>query len=284
MNKIGLVLEGGGMRGAYTAGALSWLIDNNIEFDYGVAISAGAVHLCSYLLKNKDFLFDISTKYMVDKSNVGLNSFLREGRYVGYDYMFNDLLYNQIKYDITPIIEGNTKSELGVYNCKNGEVMFWGKDEFDKELNFLKATCTLPIAGRIVNYKGFKLLDGGIRCMIPIERSIEVNNDKHFVISTKPKGYVRKEASLFMKIFMFLNYINFPNIYKDYFKRHLRYHQQVDLVENLVKDDKAFFLRPSKKIDVNRFSGEKDQLIELYELGRQDMENNKEEFLKFIGK
>ena len=53
MSKTGLVLEGGGMRGAYTAGVLSWLIDQGIEMDYGVGISAGAMNLCSYAMKNK---------------------------------------------------------------------------------------------------------------------------------------------------------------------------------------------------------------------------------------
>lgn len=284
MEKIGLVLEGGGMRGAYTAGALSWLIDNNIEFDYGVAISSGAVHLCSYLLKNKDFLYDISTKYMVDKSNVGIKPFFKEGRYVGYDYMFNDLLLKQVKYDVKPVIDSDTKSEFGVYDCDQGKVLFLDKSYLDEKLNFLKATCTLPIAGKIVKYRGYNLLDGGIRCMIPIERSIEVKNDKHFVISTKVKDYVRKEAGGFMKWFMKMNYLKYPAISADYNKRHIRYHEQVSVVESLEKEGKAFFLRPSKNISVNRFNGEKEELIELYELGRSDMEANKEAFLKFIGK
>ncbi len=282
MKKIGLVLEGGGMRGAYTAGALAWLVDNNIEFEYGVAISAGAVHLCSYLLKNKKFLHDISVKYMTDKKNIGMRPFLREGRLVGYEYMFNDLLYKQLKYDVSPIIESDTKAEFGVYDCEKGEVIFGNREYLDKELNFLKATCTLPIAGKIVDYFDKKILDGGIRCMIPIERSIEVGNVKHVVISTKPEGYVRKKAGFLMRTLMRLNFLKYPQVYKDYFVRHQSYHKQVDIVENLVKDNKAFFLRPTEIIPVARFSGDEENLVKLYELGYRNMEERKEEFLKFI--
>ena len=82
MSKIGLVLEGGGMRGAYTAGALAWLIDNNIEFKYGTGISSGAMHICSYFKKDKKALEDIGCRYMSDKRNVGIIPLLKEGMMV----------------------------------------------------------------------------------------------------------------------------------------------------------------------------------------------------------
>ena len=93
MENIGLVLEGGGMRGAYTAGALVWLIENNIMFNYGVGISSGAMHICSYYKKDIKLLEEISCKYMADKRNVGIIPLLKERRYVGYDYMFEYRVY-----------------------------------------------------------------------------------------------------------------------------------------------------------------------------------------------
>ena len=99
--KTSLVLEGGGMRGAYTAGALSWLIDNNIEFDNAYGISTGAVHLCNFLLKDKKNLFDFSTKYITDKNAIGVRSIIRSGHLVDYDYLFNDLMIDKIGFDIT---------------------------------------------------------------------------------------------------------------------------------------------------------------------------------------
>ncbi len=282
MEKIGLVLEGGGMRGAYTAGALSWFVDHNIEFDYGVGISSGAVHLCSYLLKNKTYLYDISVVYMTDKSNIGIQALLSEGRFVAYDHIFDTVLYKEIGYDVKPLINSDKEFELGIYDCKAGDAYYLGKEALDEKLQFLKATCSLPIAGKIVKYDGKEYLDGGIKYMIPIDRSLEVGCNKHFVISTKKKGYIRKAASWFMRWFMKLNFLKYPKLANDYNIRHIRYHEQVDLVEELEKQGSAFFLRPSIEIPVKRFSGDRVNLEKMYQLGIDDMEKQKEEIFKFL--
>lgn len=282
MSKIGLVLEGGGMRGAYTAGALAWLIDNNIEFKYGTGISSGAMHICSYFKKDKKALEDIGCRYMSDKRNVGIIPLLKEGRYVGYDYMFDDLLVNTLKYDTTEI--NNNKDyevEIGLFDCEEGKTVFFGNEECN--LRFLKAACTLPIAGRIVDYKNHKYLDGGIEIMIPIDRSIDKGNDKHLVITTKPEGYVRKNAGLFMRWFMKLNYLKYPGVYKQYFIRAKHYNEQMDKIYDLVEKKKAILVRPSQNIPVKRFSGDYDNLVKLYQLGYNDMESRKDEILTFIG-
>ncbi|MFV0379633.1 MAG: patatin family protein [Anaerorhabdus sp.] len=284
MNKIGLVLEGGGMRGAYTAGALAWLIDNNVVFDYHVGISAGAVHVYSYLLKNKTFLHDISVSYMSDKRNVGLTPFLKERRYVGYDYMFDDLLSKQLNFDIKPLKKSKVKSEIGIYDLNKCETIFFSTDELDDNLKMIKAACTLPIAGRIIDYKNHRFLDGGISVMIPIERSIEQGNNKHLIIITKPEGYIRKAAGSFMRWIMKLNYKNYPKMIEHYTNRHLSYNNQMSIIDELSKKNEALLIRPSITIPVKRFSGDPDNLEKLYNLGYRDMENKKEEILSFMKK
>lgn len=284
MDKIGLVLEGGGMRGAYTAGALSWLIDNHVEFDYGVGISAGAINLCSYLLKDKQFLHDITVKYMSDKKNVGLIPLLKEHRYVGYDYMFDDLLIDQVKYDTSLITEKKMNMEFGIYDLNQSKTIFFNASDLDPGLRMLKASCTLPIAGKIVDYKGHRFLDGGISIMIPIDRSIEQGCNKNIVIITKPDGYVRKAASQLMQKMMAFNYPKYPKMVYDYIHRHESYNKQMDLILKQVEENKCILVRPSKTIPVKRFSGDPENLKSLYELGYKDMEARKEEILKFITK
>lgn len=284
MDKIGLVLEGGGMRGAYTAGALSWLIDNHVEFDYGVGISAGAINLCSYFLKDKQFLHDITVKYMSDKKNVGLIPLLKEHRYVGYDYMFDDLLINQVKYDTSLITEKKMNMEFGIYDLNQSKTIFFNASDLDPGLRMLKASCTLPIAGKIVDYKGHRFLDGGISIMIPIDRSIEQGCNKNIVIITKPDGYVRKAASQLMQKMMAFNYPNYPKMVYDYIHRHESYNRQMDLILKQVEENKCILVRPSKTIPVKRFSGDPENLKSLYELGYKDMEARKEEILKFVTK
>ncbi|SJZ34008.1 patatin-like phospholipase family protein [Anaerorhabdus furcosa] len=282
MSKYGLVLEGGGMRGAYTAGALAWLVDNNIEFDYGVGISAGAVNLCSYLLKSKEYLHDITVKYTSDKKNVGLIPLLKEHRYVGYDYMFDHLLRDEVKYDTSPIKDKNMPMEFGVYDMNQEKTIFFNAQDLDPDLRMLKASCSLPIAGRIVDYNGYRFLDGGISIMIPIERSIEAGCDKNMVIITKPEGYRRKAAGPFMQKLMTFNYRKYKKMVYDYTHRHESYNRQMELIEKEVKDGNCILIRPSETIPVKRFSGDPENLKKLYELGYKDMETRKEEILKFM--
>lgn len=282
MNKIGLVLEGGGMRGAYTAGALAWLIDNNIDFDYGVGISSGAVHICSYFLKNSEYLYDIGVTYPADKRNVGIIPLIKEGRYVGYGFMFDYLLKEKVKYNIKALKQKNINVEVGLYDLELGKTFFEKVDNLDDDLKMLKATCTLPIAGKTVEYNGRKLLDAGIEVMIPYERSVLNNNSKHFVIVTKPEGYVRKQAGSFMKWLMKVNYPKYPIMQKQYANRHLAYNDQMSKIEDGVNKGNTYLVRPSINIPVKRFSGDIKSLDKLYKLGYSDMEKQKENILKFI--
>lgn len=283
MENIGLVLEGGGMRGAYTAGALVWLIENNIMFNYGVGISSGAMHICSYYKKDIKLLEEISCKYMADKRNVGIIPLLKERRYVGYDYMFDHLLKDVLKYEVASLRNDNSHEiEFGLFDCVDGDTYFFNQKILDDDLRFLKAACTLPIAGRVVNFNGHKYLDGGIKIMIPIERSIAKGNKKHFVITTKPEGYVRKPAGKPMLEFMRMNYLKYPKVYDNYSVRADNYNKQMNLIYDLVDKGEALLIRPSKTIPVKRFSGDPENLKKLYELGYSDMENRKAEIFAFI--
>lgn len=282
MSKLGLVLEGGGMRGAYTAGCLAWMIDNQIEVDYGVGISAGAVNLCSYYLKDKNFLYDITVKYMSDKRNVGIVPLLKERRYVGYDYMFDDLMPKQIHYDISPLKNHEYKIEIGIYDMLQSKTIYFGIDEMDDDLRMIKAACSLPIAGRIVDYQGKRFLDGGISVMIPLERALEEGCDKTIVIITKPDGYVRKAAGKFMQWLMKFNYRKFPQMVYDYTHRHENYNAQMEKIEKEVEAGRCVLIRPSETIPVKRFSGDPDNLEKLYHLGYADMEKRKAEILSLV--
>ncbi len=284
MNKLGLILEGGGMRGAYTAGCLTWMIQNNIEADYGVGISAGALNICNYFLKDEKLLHDTTVIHTADKKNIGLYPILHEGRYVGYNYMFDQLLLKDLKYNTSSLREKNSPLEFGVYDMEKCETIFYNASHLDDELRMLKAACTLPIAGNIVYYNGMKMLDGGISVMIPIERALEKGCNRNIVIVTKPEGYVRKAAGAFMRWFMKFNYPNYPKMVHNYINRHESYHAQMNKIEEEIKKGRCILIRPSISIPVKRFSGDPENLKKLYELGIQDMENRKAEILEFINK
>ena len=274
--KISLVLEGGGMRGAYTAGCLSWLIDEGIEFDYAYGISTGAVHLTSYLFKNKDFLHEMSTEVIAEKSVQGLPALLREGSFVAYNRMFNYYLKGKMGFDIKDVIgKTKTKAKYGVYCLNENKTIYL--DLKDMNMTLLKACCSLPIIGKVVKYEDKEYLDGGITKMIPIEEAVNDGCSDHLIITTKPFDYVRKQAHPFIVKLMSWVYKKCPQISIDYANRHLNYNKQIALIKELEESGHALYRYPTKESKVSRLGGDKEELRKLYELGRSDMENSRKQ-------
>ena len=279
-HKTALVLEGGGMRGAYTAGALSWLLDNNISFDNAYGISTGAVYLAAYLNNSKKDLFDFSVKGIADKRVVGIKPLLHCGRIVDYDTLFDKILPDEFGFDIEKIKASNINAYIGLYDLKVGKTNYYPV----KNLNMtqLKASTSLPILGKLVKYEGQELLDGGITDMIPINKAVEDGCDRNLVITTKPAGYIRKPAKNIVVKLMKSVYPQCENISKDYKVRHINYNNQIKLIKELESENKAVFMYPSKDSEVTRLKGSTQQLTDLYQLGYSDMENRKEEIFRLV--
>ena len=284
MTKVGLVLEGGGMRGAYTAGALAWLNDNNIDFDYSVGISSGAAYLACYLMNDKHTPYNMSVHYASDPAVIGAKAFAQEGHYVAYHYLFDHYLKEEEHFDIKPLVEAKPAMEFGVYDMEAGETKWLKAEDLDENLDLLRAACALPIASAKVKYKGKYYLDGGITKMIPIERAIEQGCDKFLVITTKPKGFVRKPANTAVIAMMKVFYRKFPKVLKDYRVRHINYQKQMKIIEDLVAKKDAVLMRPSVSIPISRFKGDPENLQKLYDLGYQDMEQNRSAILALFAK
>lgn len=281
-NKTALVLEGGGMRGAYTAGALAWLVDNGIVFDNAYGISTGAVHLINYLMKSKDNLFYFSTEGIADKRLIGVNSFLRCGRIVDYDFLFDHMLPEELHFSMDLMKENKINAYVGLYDLKVGKTKYYLLKDMDMQQ--LKASTTLPILGKIVYHNGEELLDGGITDMIPINQALNDKCNRNLVITTKPADYVRKPAKKAIVSLMKRVYPQCENISKDYAIRHLNYNNQITLIKKLEEDKQAVYIYPSKTSKVSRLSGSKQDLIDLYKLGYSDMENRREDILSLLKK
>lgn len=281
--KKSLVLEGGGMRGAYTAGCLKWLIENNFTFDCSYGISAGAVLLAAYELKEMELLKKITCDVFVSPEFFGLNAFLKEGQYVAYKQMFQEVLAKDLKFDPSQLKSVATNVRIGLYDLQQQECVYYPKE--DITIDTLMAACSLPIVSKSIVYKNKRVMDGGISKMVPIEQSILDGNKKHLVICTKPENYVRPKSSSFVGVLLKLVYRKFPKLVSDYMSRSVHYHQQMDICVDLQKQGHAILIRPSKEIKgISRFKGEKESLAELFELGYQDMEKQRDQLIAMFAK
>ena len=280
--KTSLVLEGGGLRGAYTAGSLSWLIDQGIEFDHAYGISTGAVWLANYLMKSKENLYDYSVEGITDKRIVGLRPLLRCGRIVDYDFLFDHIMVEERGFDIAPLKKCRIKAFVGLYDLSVGKTEYHPIQSMN--LAQLKASTSLPIIGKIVKDNGKELLDGGITDMIPIEQSIKDGCNRHLIITTKPGDFERKPAKAAVVKLMKMTYPQCPAISEDYRIRHLNYQDQISQIKKLVDEKEAVYVFPSRSSNVTRLGGKTEDLAELFELGRTDMEARKDEILALLKK
>lgn len=270
------------MRGAYTAGALSWLIDQGIEFDNAYAISTGAVYLTNYLMKSKEDLFSFSVEGIADKRVIGIRALLHSGRIVDYETLFQHIMPEEYHYDMTPLKDCKTHAYIGLYDLKVGKTEYHPVQNIG--LDELQASTSLPIIGKIVEHDGRQILDGGITDMIPIEQSVKDGCERHLIITTKPADYVRKPAKKPIVDLMKMTYPQCPQISKDYAVRHLNYRKQIDLIKGLQDEGKAIYLFPSRGSKVTRLGGTREDLVDLYELGYSDMEARKDEILALFRK
>ncbi len=282
MEKTGLVLEGGGIRGAYTVGVLSWLADHHVQFDYSAGISSGAMYLACFVIGRMDIGYRIATEHAIDPSVAGPQAFLREGHYVAYSHLLKDAILGKERFDVAELLKRGQNMEVGVYDLDLGRTVFYPESEDDEEMTLIRAACGLPIASAIVEFKGHHFLDGGVTKMIPIERAVEQGCTKCFIITTKPADYVRKPAPWYAVEAMRRLYPQCPQLTEDYKVRHINYYKQMDMIGNMVEEGTGLLMRPTKTVSVSRFKGDPDKCRELYELGYQDAEKRKDEILSFL--
>lgn len=277
--KIGLVLEGGGMRGAYTAGVLAWFLDNDFKFDYIVGISSGALYGSMFAMGKKETLKDASIYYATDKKNVGLRSLFTEGTLVAYDYMF-DTLSTKLDYPLEEMDQIDMDMDVGVYDYDKQETVWVDQKAVAKYPDYIKAACTLPIFGKPVTIEGVPYMDGGITTMIPVTKSLEKGCDKHVIVTTKSQNYVRKPQGFLEKHFLRLRYRNKPALVEAFENRRDVYYEERDLINSLVTEKKAVYLYPSEELGVGRFSGTHEQFQALFDLAYKDCEARKEALYK----
>ncbi|KAF0223992.1 MAG: patatin-like phospholipase [Erysipelotrichaceae bacterium] len=280
--KKALVLEGGGLRGAYTAGVCAWLIENGVEFDLLCGISSGALFAICTGLKDIDMLHDCATTYSVAKRNFGLQPFLLEGQPVGYDYLFKVVL--PIKVNLIPSRIQTIKPlvEFGVYDLKNEDVLWKNQSDLKENLQWLKAACVLPIAGRNVLIDKQYYMDAGVRTMIPLDQTLTHDVDKLMIVTTKADNFVRKDNSPMVQFLLDVLYFKHKKLLKEFRDRKEVYYREMGQVKDLVTQGKAIHMRPTKDSGATRFSATYEQVNDLFEMGKSDCELRKTEIFDFF--
>lgn len=268
--KSALVLEGGAMRGLYTAGVLDILMENNIETDLCVGVSAGALFGINYKSKQIGRVLRYNLKYSSDRRFVGWRSFLRSGNLMDKDFYFNDLPYTLDPMDLDTYKNCKTVFRATVTNLLTGKAEYPEIEDLAeyKCMEYLRASGSLPFLSKTVFIDNVPYLDGGVADSVPVEYCINEGYGKIIVVLTRPYGF-RKEGTIkFTKLF----YKKYPHFCKTLKNRNEIYSRQYDLIEKLEEDGKIIVIRPTKVIKTKATEKDRTVLNALYSLGRSDTE------------
>ena len=280
MIEAGLVVEGGGMRGVYTAGVLDYFMEKNLYFDDCYGVSAGACHISSYVSKQIGRSIKVTLDYINDKRYCSVNSLIKTGDMFGVEMLY-DLIPNKLElydYDTFNKFKGNFYSV--VTNCKTGKAEYMKIKDMKKDIIAVRASSSLPLLSRIVEINGKEYLDGGITDSISIKKSIKDGHKKNVVILTRDKTY-RKSKPKFLSFFK-LKYKKYPNLVKAIENRYKMYNETLDFIEEEKAKNKVFIIQPKLPVKISRIEKDKDKLKALYNQGYEDAKEIYEDLMKFL--
>lgn len=283
MYQAGLILEGGGMKGIYTAGVLDFFLEKEIDFSSCYGVSAGACCLCSYLSKQKGRAYHVNVDYLDQKAYCSVESLFKTGDLFGVDMCYGlipDYL-NPYDYDAFDSYEG--KAYAVVTNIKTGEAEYMLLEDMHRDIIAVRASSSMPLVSRTVRIGDELYLDGGIADSIPVRRSMKDGNTKNVIVMTKEEGYIRKPAGKELALIK-ARYIRYPKIYELMRERHLAYNSTVKYIEEMQAQGKVFVIRPKHKSDVGRVEKDKAKLEALYEEGYCDAESCYSELMEYLCK
>lgn len=282
MYQAGLVLEGGGMKGVYTAGVLDFFLDKGIEFSNVYGVSAGACCMCSFVSKQRGRALDTTVDYLDTKKYCSVESLLTTGDLFNVDMSYRlipDYLY---PYDYETFGKYQGRIYAVVTNIETGKPEYLRIRDMKKDIDMVRASASLPMVSRNVKIGKKIYLDGGISDAIPLQKSILDGNLKNVVIMTKEVGYKRQPTSAAMLAALKVRYLRYPKVHELMAERHINYNETLKFIARQRESGKAFVIRPSKVSEVKRIERDADKLRELYREGYEDAAANYEALLNYL--
>lgn len=261
-----MILEGGTFRPIFSCGIMDALLEENIMFPYIIGVSAGISDGISYVSRQKERNLQIARQYRNDKRYMGIRNFKTQKSLFGLDFVFGEIPEHLIPFDWDTFLKYDGQIKVGVTNANTGEAEYLDGQKSDRAFTMFRATCALPLLFPAIKVDGIPYYDGGVADPIPIRKAISDGNEKHLIILTRPKGYV-KTLSKSNKIAAKSVAKKYPKIAERILTRHAAYNETVAFCEQLEKEGKALILRPEYPLD----SMEKDVevLTQSYQHGYQ---------------
>ena len=279
--KKGLILEGGAMRGMFTSGVLDVFMENGIEFDGAIGVSAGATFGCNFKSRQIGRAIRYNKRFSHDWRYCSIRSLIFTGDLYGADFCYNQIPNKLDLFDLEAYRSNPMEFYCVASDCLTGKPVYKKLESCDEhDLVWMRASASMPIASKVVEVDGYKVLDGGMTDSIPLEYFESLGYNRNLVILTQPRDFTKQPSSLMglMKIML----RRYPKIIYAMKERAERYNQVTRSIFEKADRGEVFVICPEKSLSISRTEKNPDQLQRVYDEGRRIATEQLEKIKAFL--
>lgn len=281
-HKTGLILEGGAMRGMFTCGVLDVFMENGIRFDGAAGISAGATFGCNLKSRQIGRALRYNMKFSRDWRYCSLKSLIKTGDLYGAEFCYHTIPDKLDPFDRETFKNDPMDFYIGATDVETGEVRFHKcTDGGPKDIEWMRASASMPVVSQIVTVDGHKMLDGGIVCSVPYEYMEQQGYNRNVIVLTRQKGYRKKKSSIVPLVKLVLR--KYPAMWKAMAVRHIVYNDQMDDIERRESAGEVLVIRPPEDPGIGRTEKDPAELERVYLMGRSEAMRMLPEIKAFLG-
>ena len=279
--KTGLVLEGGAMRGLFTAGVLDVFSEENIEFDGVIGVSAGACFGINYVSNQPGRTIRYNKRFAKDPRYCSIRSLLKTGDMFGVDFCYNRIPYELDKFDADTFAESRMDFYVVCTDIVSGKPVYkLLKEGIGRDLEWIRASATVPIVSKVVDIDGGHYMDGGISDSIPLEYFQKAGYEKCVTVLTKPRDYRKSDSH--QSALAGIVHKDYPMLAKVLKDRPGMYNAQLKYISEQEKLGNTIVIAPPKPLPVGRVEHDPDKMQQAYDMGREAAKIRLDEIRAFL--
>lgn len=278
--KTGLVMEGGAMRGMFTAGVIDIMMEHGITYEGAIGVSAGATFGCNIKSHQPGRAVRYNMKYCADARYCSIRSLLWTGDMFGAKFCYYEIPEKLDPFDVETFYASPMEFYVVCTDIQTGQAIYHKCDNtMNEDMEWIRASASMPLAARIVQMEEYKMLDGGIADSIPLRYFESIGYEHNVVILTQPRGFVKKKNELLP--LMRMKYRKYPKLIEAMAGRHNVYNATTEYIRKQEQKGNAYVICPSEPLPIGHVEHHPENLKKIYEIGRTTALSQLDELKKF---
>lgn len=280
-----LLLEGGALRGLYTAGVLDVLMENDLYLPEVVGVSAGALNAVNYLAHQPGRSLEANIRFLRDPRYMGPSHLLREFSFFNFDFMLGEMAETLLPFDFDTFYSSSQRLWAVATDCRTGKARFYDNHTLGKDfLTAVRASASMPLLSSMVRVGKDVCLDGGIADAVPLPEDLPFTAGKPVLVLTRQKGFRKPPMADATQRLYFRRYRRYPQLLASCLSQPEVYNRRMDEIDRMEAAGEIFVIRPNDPVTVSRTERNPEKLRDLYARGRAEAEACLPQLLAYLGK